>query len=570
MISPRGLVRSWQNAVVAAVLGWCGASLAAETLPVLYVGEGGWAIVAGRPEDVPPSEEWRLEQGLWIGRLPEDATSLQWGDIALDVSEGTRPPLAPAILPRVSNPFGPCVVRSLSLRFESQIRAHRWSLIFPRDGEEPEFAPLVLSAGAPVPLWLSVEDVDSRRVWRLQPERMGREGGMFERQRGEARLYAGFFDDKQVEWHLVVARTPEGRRVVQGRLRTFSGPPRRFRVRLGLQTGAPGQPVVQEISPPAVVTMQDDVAVAMFVDLAEPRRYRALADEPDGIGMAFDLAVTRATGNFPRSATFSVEVDAWETAPDADLESETIQQMVRLTTAAPLEDVHFPATLIEPSRLVLAHPGGFQDEADVLQYLMLRMSGLFEDYEWVASGFLGNALNARGRAVMDFDGDRVIMAVNADPDLETVLEWGQNRGVTVLQHILREAPAAVWIRAAGDPPRLDHSIRALFLCDYPAIWPDGSTSVGVDVGHAEAELIAALACVLRNRDIRLLISDSGALAPFTTAYADGLVCESDDIGEMRRQHALAAGRPVFWRVENPCEDARALAQEWDWDLRMMK
>jgi hypothetical protein len=67
--------------------------------------------------------------------------------------------------------------------------------------------------------------------------------------------------------------------------------------------------------------------------------------------------------------------------------------------------------------------------------------------------------------------------------------------------------------------------------------------------------------MLRERGIALLGEDDGPLAPCTAAHADGLVCRSADATEMRRQHALAAGRPVVWMPENPDGAARALARD---------
>ena len=121
--------------------------------------------------------------------------------------------------------------------------------------------------------------------------------------------------------------------------------------------------------------------------------------------------------------------------------------------------------------------------------------------------------------------------------------------------------AAVWIRA-GTAAALDHGARALYLCDYPAVWEEGSPLPAVDVRHAEAELIASLACVLKTAGTCLLVEDAGPLAPFTTYHADALVCASADPAEMRRQHALAGPRPVLWTAENPGAEAAELARNF--------
>ena len=169
-------------------------------------------------------------------------------------------------------------------------------------------------------------------------------------------------------------------------------------------------------------------------------------------------------------------------------------------------------------------------------------------------------MDARGEPQVARAGDEAVVAVNADPDLEAMLEWGQNRGQTVLERIRRSGIPAVWIRA-GTASALDFGARALYLCDYPAVWGDGSPQPAVDVRHAEAELVSSLSCVLKNAGICLLVEDAGPLAPFTTYYADALVCAATVETEMRRQAALAGPRPVLWIAENPGADAVALARE---------
>ncbi|NLG33953.1 MAG: hypothetical protein GX548_01225 [Lentisphaerae bacterium] len=560
--------RGWRAAAGAGLL-LGGAIGAAAEAPVLYRGEGGWGAVTGlSAAATPPSEAWGFENGLWIGRIPGGAGRLSFGEAELDAAGAPPPPLAPGRLPALRNAFGDCLVRSLSIRFESQIRAHRWSLVFPPEGTDPEFFPLSLRDGVEVDLALSVEDADTGEVWALRPERMGIEGGMFDEERGDTRLYAGWLDGQHVEWHVVVARSPAGRRIVQGRLRTFSGPPRRLRWSVGVEAGAPGRPVLQEEFPPAVVAVRGESALAMFADLAEPRRFRALPPEEGRAGMEFDLAVTRATGNFPRSATFSVEVEAWPTAGEEAAAAEAASRLGSLAAGHSLPPAvrrgeWADAAVFIPSRHGLSHPGGFRDEADVLQHLLFRTGGLFDDRDWHASAFLCLAQDAEGHPYLARDGDAAVLAVNADPDLETLAEVGQNRGLTLLQRVLRRKAPAVFVRAAGTMPGLDHHVRALYLCDYPAVWEEKTGLIGVEVRHAEAELIASLACVLKERGVCLMVGDGGPLAPFTTAHADALVCESADPAEMRRQHALAGGRPVAWAPAEADDGARALAHDLD-------
>ena len=558
-------VRFLRAGAVALALGW---TAAARGEPALYAGSGGWGAVAGVPETAPPpGADWTFADGLWVGRIPVDAERLAFGGISLPVAAVLPPPPAPAMLPTTSNPFGPCVVRSLSVRYDAQIRGRRWSLVFADEGEEPDFAPLEFSGGREVSLAMTLEDVDTGARWPLRPARMGREGSMFSRAKGNARFYAGGLDNGDLEWNLIVAPEEDGRVVLQGRVMLMESHARRLRWRVLLRTGAPGVPVPQEELPPAIVSWTGGAAVALFVDPAEPRRFRAAAGEPGEAGYEFDLAVTKQTGNFPRSATVSLVAASWASAGAEAAEREASEWLPRagggvgLPEAVAREGLG-AATALEPARMRLAHPGGFRDSFDALQYLLLRTSGLFPDCAWAAGAFLCAAQDARGETRIERTGDTAVVAVNPDPDLETMLEMGQNRGRTALDRARRPGTAAVWVRAGGRDLGTDGRIRALHLCDYPAVWTEDSAAPAVDLGHAEVELIAALACVLKEQGVCLLVGDSGPLAPFTTYHADALVCESAEPAEMRRQRALAGPRPVLWTAENPGAEAAELARNF--------
>ena len=550
----------------AAGLVWTAAAEPPTAGPGLHFGDGGWAAVAQWPEGRPPPfPQWTFLDGLWVGRWPADAEEADWGEGRLRAAEALPVPLAPGYLPQVRNAYGACVVRSLSVRFDAQIRAHRWSLAFPPKGEASAFVPLRLEHGSPVAWTLWLEDAETGARWELRPERMGVEGGMFERQKGDSRLYAGMVDGGRIEWHAVVARSPRGRRIVQARVRTFDGAARLLRLRFMARAFGSVRAAVQAELPPALVDARGDGAVGLFADLAEPRRFRAVLEEPGQFGLEFDLAVTRSTGNFPRSASISVEMDAWPSSGAEYAAAEAAARLVRFGGTVPVPpEVRSGAAdwrPIEPSLQALEHPGGFLGEADVLHALWLRMSGLFADHGWMASAFLCAAQDSAGRPRIAFDGDRAVVAVNPDPDLDTVLEMGQNRGLALLARVLAEGGGAVWLRALGGAESLDHHVRALRMCDYPAVWEEGTNAVGVDLRHAEAETIASLACVLRGRGVALLVGDAGPMAPFTTAYADALVCESAEPDEMARQSALAGGRPVFWRAVGAGPEAAALARD---------
>ena len=318
--------------------------------------------------------------------------------------------------------------------------------------------------------------------------------------------------------------------------------------------------------PPAIVAVNDDVALALLVDMAEPRRYRAVLEDPGWIGLEFDLALTDATGNFPRSATISLEVDAWMVASGVTAGEGVLKRLARFGGATAVPEAILSQGLagipaLEPVRMELAHPSGFRDTDAVLRYLLVRMSGLFPDYDWAASAFISAAQDAAGRPRVERRNTIAGVLVNPDPDLDTMLNVGQNRGLTVLARALQRDSPVVWIRAAGRSPGLDHHARALYLCDYPAVWDEDTNEIGVDLGHAEAELVSSLSCVLRKQGVALLVEDDGPMAPFTTVYADGLVCASDEPHEMRRQHALAGGRPVVWVPTTPGLEARTLARD---------
>ena len=549
---------------------WAGLVLAGAAGPAagatLYEGGGKWAVVSGLPGDAPaPDSAWGFEQGLWVGRVSPSADSLAFGDVVLPLSEALPLPLAPARLPLTSNPFGPCVVKSLSVRFDSQLRARRWSPVFPAEDGKPALAPVEILNGQKIGLALFLEDVATGQRRELVPERMGREGGMFSDKKGLVLFYSGLLENGQLEWKLLVSPDVPGRHLLQAQVRSLNGQDRRLRLRILLRTGAPGLPVLQDDAPPAVVAMTGTVAVGLFTDLAEPRRFRAVFDEAAGAtGFEYDLALTKATGNFPNSATFSVAVEAWNSADPETARREALERLSRAggSVALPgwvVREGIAESAIFEPSFMRLRHPGGFESRNDVQRYLSLRTSGLFSDSDWAGSALQCAAQDAGEGLQIELEGEGARVSVNADPDLETLLEQGANRGKTVLDQVRRRGLSVVFLRAAGGGLDLDHRPNALYLCDYPALWDEGSATIGVDLRHAEVELITALACAFKEEGLCLLVGDSGPLAPFTTMQADALVCESSDPVEMRRQRMLAGARPVLWRVETADAAAEELA-----------
>ncbi len=546
-------------------LAWavCAALPGARGEPELFAGGGGWGAVSGVPESVrPPASDWNFQDGAWIGRIPAGASEWKWGGQVLRVADAKNPPPPPVALPLERNAFGSCVVRSLSVRYDSVVRSRRWSLNL---DENPEFDPLSLPGRkAAAETSLELEDAASGQRWNLQPARRGREGGRFPG-RNDACIYSGTLDDGDIDWNVVVIPQANGRIILQGRVMLLKSDSRRFRLRVIVRAGAPGVPVLQEELPPAILAVRGDAALALFPDLAEPRRFRAVSGRPDDAGIEFDLAATQATGNFPGRATFSLEVEAWKTADPETAQREALAKLARAGGAVALPESAANGELaaipaFAPAAMRLAHPGGFRDRADAMQFLMLKTSALFRDSDWAASAFLCAAQDAQGEPQMALAGDAAILAVNPDPDLEAMLEMGQNRGLTLLERLRRNPAPAVWIRAGAAPRVLDHGIRALHLCDYPAVWEEGAETPGVDLGHAEAELISSLSCALKASGACLLVEDGSPQAPFTTYYADALVCAGADPAEMRRQRALAGPRPVLWTAKDPGPEAAELAR----------
>lgn len=557
----------WRRGLAVAATVLAGAGLtAARGAPALYAGEGGWVAVAGFPAAVRPADGlWNFADGVWIGRLSPGLTRMEWGaGAAKQVAEAQPAPPPPVVLPATRNAFGACAVRSLSIRYDAVVRSRKWSLIFAGQDEHPDFEPLAFPGRPPAALALELEDVATGQRWPLRPERRGREGSVFSTST-DARFYGGMLPDRDVDWTLVAVPLANGRIILQGQIQLLQSDQRRLRLRLAVRAGAPGVPVLQAESPPVLLAVAGTRALALFPDLAEPRRFRAGSGAPDEAVVEFDLAVAKATGNFPRRATFSLEVAAWSTADAEAAQREAVAQLARAGGAVAVPEAVRTAGLggmpaFAPAAMRLVHPGGFHDGADALHHLALKSSALFADADWAASAFQCAAVDAQGDPQVALSGAEAVVAVNADPDLDAMLEWGQNRGLTLLERVRRSGAAAIWIRA-GTAAALDYGTRALYLCDYPAVWAENSPLPAVDVRHAEAELISSLACVLKSTGTCLLVEDAGPLAPFTTYYADALVCASADEAEMRRQRALAGPRPVLWIAENPGAAAAALARD---------
>ncbi|HPV47354.1 MAG TPA: hypothetical protein PLD40_07195 [Kiritimatiellia bacterium] len=531
--------------------------------PALYQGEGSWGAITGASADIaPPALGWVFQDGAWLGRLPANADSLSVGAERLAIADARLAPPPTVVLPKERNAFGPCAVRSLSMRYDEAARSRRWTIIF---SDDPALEPAFFLPSLVVRPVLELEDIQTGQRWPLQPTRRGREGGRFPT-RHDPRYYGGTLDDDDIEWSMMVIPLENGRRILQGRIMLQKSDTRLFRLRVGLVTGTPGKAVLQDENPPAVVSASAGQAVGLFPDLAEPRRSRVVTIPGQGPAIEMDLAVTKATGNFPRRVTFSFEAETWPSTDVAAATQEAVAKLARTGGAVPVPDAVLragPDAL--PAYDLICHrltfPGGFANAQDAFQFLQLNMSSLFADSADSASAYLSVAHTAAGEPLVELIPDGAQVAVNPDPDLEALLELGQNRGQTLLASINRQRAGAVWIRLGPFADDLDCSARGLYMADYPAAWPAGVAKPGVVLGHAAAEWVSSLSCLLRKANTCLLVEDTSTLAPYTTVYADALVCTSADPAEMRRQHALAGPRPVLWAARQSTAAANALAHD---------
>ena len=440
--------------------------------PVLYEGGGGWGAVRGLPAEIEPLDSsWVFTNGIWMGRIPANATNLEWGEHSLSLDEAHMLPLGAARLPTTGNPFGLCVVRSLSVLYDNLLRSRRWSVVFDQEGQPSGFFPLDL-AGRAVEFSLRIEDAATGQSWDVQPMRRAREGGLFSAEAGNARLYSGSLDDAGLDWSLIVTPLDNDRVQMHGRIMLQESASRCLRVRVFLQTGAVGVPAIQDELPPAIVSVHDGLAVALLMDLKEPRRFRAVTEPPNQIGMEYDLAVTRETGNFPRWATFSLEAVAWP-ARDADEAMQGVgERLLRASPILPLpynwvELVAAGLPAFEPAYLRSSHPGGFRSSYDYLQYLMLLTSGLLPTQDWVTSAFSCAAQNAAGEWMLTTDGDAASLVVNPDRYGSHAGAGAESRANAVAAALASSSPMVRFERWAR--PEQLITIRARCICDYPAV-----------------------------------------------------------------------------------------------------
>lgn len=478
--------------------------------------------------------------------------------------EASASQMVPVRLPGQRNPFAGCLIRSLSLRFDGEMREHRWAPIYVR-GETPKLAPLTYERTDEKgkkgrekivrACHLEFTDMESGERWMAVPDRMARSGGMFSVLRGgdAIRFYAGSLvstnGDEILEWH-VLTDDQAARRVFHVQIAAPLGTPRRLRARFWL-----GEATAEELASVSGRPLVEADGIPMWLDLSEPRRFRVLRAEDRDVGFEFDLGATPATGNFPCVATFAViGATRQEGAEGVAVLRENGPELTPLpveVAAGNWENV----LGFSPARFDLPELTGegesqarLTDEVFLEQLESATEVGGLEAVEWASSAFQCLVL-PEGNDVARL-GTRSCW-VNPDPDLPAILSVGPNRAQAILYAVRGAArrPSAVFLdfTGVGDAP-CDTRERAVYLCDYPTVWGDrgnASSKLGVRLVDAAAEFVATLACMLRREGIPLLIrADLDDPDVFCLLYhADGIVVGSGE--EQSARERVALGRPVL-------------------------
>lgn len=478
-------------------------------------------------------------------------------------------PQVPVRLPGQRQPFAGCLIKSLSVRFDEEMHAHRWAAIYAQ-ADEAALAPVACARpatpggkGSAVSraVHLAFTDVETGERWAAVPDRMARSGGMFSILRGgdAVRFYAGTLhstnDAELLEWHVLSDDSSGDARVYHMQISAPLGTPRRLRAHFWL-----GDHALAELRTAAPAPWIEAEGIPLWLDLSEPRRCRLLV-APGGtpVGYEFDLGVTPATGNFPAVAAFAVTAATRLATTDAAPPSSFHAAPDRLPLPEALGAgdwsgvMAFRPCLGTPGAGAVAEAEGAGEDSDAAFLAALTASAEVADLavsEWATSAFQCLMLPPDGRPVARLDARTCW--VNPDPDLPTILSLGPNRAQTVLYAVqgTQPPPAAVLLDLSGlAAAPLDTRERAIYLCDFPLVWAnpaDSASPLGVRLGDAAAEFAASLACQLHRLGIPLLVyaQADDELAPYLFYHADALVVPA---GEAAAAAAapLAAGRPVL-------------------------
>ena len=535
----------------AGLLGWAAVAVAWAG-PRLYRGTGGWAAVTGTTV-APEGGGWfGIGDGVWAGRVAEGVDSVEVGGEVLPL-EGALPlPEGGAALPAHNNPFGDCIVRSLSVRFDQAVKGRSWSLIG-SSGKAGEFARLKDAKGGDLKLVFTLEDAQTGTRWRLVPERMAQEGGVYSWFRGSARAYAGTLDGGKIDWLIATEKMSDGKWIVQGRVLLMEKETRFFRLRAGVADAVGAVPIAGwegggEQAPGVAAVRGNGSSVALLADLSEPRRMRAVPDAAEnGMALEFDLAVTPSTANFPRRAAFSVTLETWKSG-GGDVEEEAAARWVHPGTAD--EAVPSCGPVFCPARVEwqCGGDGAFESPDDAWDCLEVLASGLVADGgKGYASALSCTARDEEGKPLVRVEeSGEANGVVNIDPDLRTLFAMGMNRGLWARERCLAGLEPGGWVCVEVADGGLDYQARALEMCDYPAVWEEGTWRPAVDTVHAQSEWLLAMGCAVRGSGACLCVWDDGPYAPFTTCAADALLCASVSPSALRRTRELAGNRPCTW------------------------
>ena len=459
-----------------------------------------------------------------------------------------------------------CPLRTLSCRFDSEIRAHHWTPI--ELPTPPVIAPLLSSTSNPIPFSIIVRDFSPPDPEKhlpttlnpdpepllCRPERMACSDDAFS-------LYGGILRPgppsvlPPFEWQLLTdSRTPT--RTFHFLIAAPDGPDRFIEIDFLMGPFDPDDPprlpplrhsagYIGPVHADMVVPYLSDYSppVALVLDPAEPRDVAALYSRGNPVGLRVRLALTSATSKFPRSATV-----AFAALP---IEPRTHENPFIL---CPPNPPPAPDMLPVPQHIL---DGDLDDvpvftpckyDAPVPPDDLFEHLGSLPDSEWATSASQCHALNITFSplAAKSYDifissdietlkPTRTFLYVNPDPELETS-SGGPNRALAILHAIdaLPAPPPAVILRFDAhlvyryepltDSVR-DYSTNALRHCDFPATWFPSDTCCGgprpgVSLSHAAAKFTAALSCLLHRRGIPLVVSHPPYLAPYLAYHAD--------------------------------------------------
>ena len=265
------------------------------------------------------------------------------------------------------------------------------------------------------------------------------------------------------------------------------------------------------------------------------------------MALEFDLAATPATANFPRRAAFSVTLETWKSG-GGSVEEEAASRWVHPRAAD--EAVQLGEAAFCPAQVEWQYgeEETFESSDDAWNCLKVLASGLAPDGgKRYAAALSCAARDGEGRPrVRVKENGRATAVLNIDPDLRTPFAMGMNRGLWAREVSLKGIEPGGWVCVEVAEGGLDYQARALEMCDYPAVWAEGTWRPAVETFHAQSEWLLAMGCAVREAGGHLCVWDDGPYAPFTTYAADALLSGAVDEAVLRRTRLLAGNRPCAW------------------------